>query len=135
MIIDDTDDNKILVSKRNHTAKIICLYTLLDNDNDAIRPLLSKMTVYINEFNNKNKNKITMTMSFRVNHEQPFKTYDKIWKKIERLMNICFESKPFYGNNDDKYINTKIKIFEKNINTNFHNKKMPKEKCHVSVYQ
>ena len=50
-------------------------------------------------------------------------------------MNIYFESKHFYGNNDNKYINTKIKIFEKKLNTNFHNKKMPKKKYHVNVYQ
>ena len=50
-------------------------------------------------------------------------------------MNIYFESKPFCGNNDDKYIKTKIKIFEKNINTNFHNKKMPEKKYHVNVDQ
>ena len=48
-------------------------------------------------------------------------------KKIERLMSIDFESKPFYGD-DDKYIKTKIKTYADSIITNFHNKKMPKEK-------
>ena len=43
------------------------------------------------------------------------------------MLNINFESKPVYGD-DDKYIKTKIKIYEKSIITNFHNKKMPKEK-------
>ena len=37
------------------------------------------------------------------------------------------ESKPVYGD-DDKYIKAKIKIYEKNIFTNIHNKKMPKER-------
>ena len=64
-----------------------------------------------------------------------FLKHIKYGKKIERLMNIYFESKHFYGNNDNKYINTKIKIFEKKLNTNFHNKKMPKKKYHVNVYQ
>ena len=41
---------------------------------------------------------------------------DKFWKK------------PVYEDND-KYIKTKIKTYEKNIITNFHNKKMPKEKA------
>ena len=40
---------------------------------------------------------------------------------------IDFESKPVYGDND-KYIKTKIKIYA-NMITNFHNKKMPKEKA------
>ena len=42
--------------------------------------------------------------------------------KIEKLMKIHFESKPVYGD-DDKYIKTKIKIYPKNIITNFHHKK------------
>ena len=37
-------------------------------------------------------------------------------------MKIDFESKPVYGD-DDKYIKTKIKTYEKGIITNFHNKK------------
>ena len=47
-------------------------------------------------------------------------------EKIEELMNMGFESKPVYGD-DDKYIKTKIKIYAKSIITNFHNKKIPKE--------
>ena len=43
-------------------------------------------------------------------------------------MKIGFESKPVYGD-DDKYIKTKIKIYADNMITNFHNKKMPKEKA------
>ena len=43
-------------------------------------------------------------------------------------MKIGFESKPVYGD-DEKYIKTKIKIYEDRIITNFHNKKMPKEKA------
>ena len=38
------------------------------------------MTGYINEFN---ENKNTITMSFRVNGEQLFKKYNKVWKKVE----------------------------------------------------
>ena len=48
----------------------------------------------------------------------------KNWKVNE----INFESKPVYGD-DDKYIKTKIKIYADSIITNFHNKKMPKEKA------
>ena len=43
-------------------------------------------------------------------------------------MKIHFESKPVYGD-DVKYIKTKIKIYAGGIITNFHTKKMPKEKA------
>ena len=43
-------------------------------------------------------------------------------------MKITFESKPVYGE-DVKYIKTKIKMYAGSLITNFHNKKMPKEKA------
>ena len=43
-------------------------------------------------------------------------------------MRINFESKPVYGDHD-KYIKTKIKIYAGSMITNFHIKKMPKEKA------
>ena len=66
-------------------------------------------------------------MSFRDDNRQLLKNYNKIWEKNEKLMRLDFESKPFYGD-DDKYIKTRIKIYADNIVTNFHYKKMPKEK-------
>ena len=66
------------------------------------------------------------TMSFIVKDKQLLKKYTKIWEKIEGLMKINFESKLVYS---DKYIKTKIEIYTGSIITNFHNKKMPKEKA------
>ena len=125
--IDDIDVNKILVFEKEPYGKNNSfIYFIGYIDNDVIRPLclkLSKMTGYINEFN---ENKITI-MSLRVNDEQLFKKYNKIWKKVEKLMRIDSERKPTYGCGD-KYIKTKIKTYTEIIITNFHNKKMPKEK-------
>ena len=42
-------------------------------------------------------------------------------------MKINFESKPAYYA-DEKHIKTKLKIYPDSVITNFHNKKMPKEK-------
>ena len=71
--MDDIDVNKILASKKEPYGKNNSLiYFIGYNDNDVIRPLclkLSKMTGYINEFN---ENKNTIIMSLRVNDEQPF---------------------------------------------------------------
>ena len=41
-------------------------------------------------------------------------------------MNIEFYSEPVYGDGD-KYIKTKIKMYEDRVNTNFQGKKVPKE--------
>ena len=82
------------------------------------------MTGYVNDFN---ENKNTIAMSLRVNDAQLFKKYNEIWKKVEKLMRIDFEINPTYGY-DDKYIKTKIKVYADIIITNFHNKKVPKEK-------
>ena len=68
------------------------------------------------------------TMSFKANNKQLLKNYNKVLEKVEKLLKIDFESKPVYGD-DDKYIKTKIKIYAGSMITNFHNKKMPKEKA------
>ena len=68
------------------------------------------------------------TVSFIVKDKMLLKKYIKIWETIEELMKINFESKPVYGD-DDKYLKTKIKTYAGSIITNFHNKKMPKEKA------
>ena len=41
-------------------------------------------------------------------------------------MNIKFDSEHVYGDND-KYIKTKIKMYEDRVNTNFQGKEVPKE--------
>ena len=80
------------------------------------------MTGYAKKFNE------NVTMTFRVNNKQLLKSYDKIWKKTEKLMRKDFESKPVYGD-DDKYIKIKTKIYADNMITNFHIKKVLKEKA------
>ena len=51
-------------------------------------------------------------MSFMIKDIQHFKKYNKIWKKIEKLMKIDFNTKTTYGDDDDKYIKTKIKTYK-----------------------
>ena len=121
--IDNIDVNNILVSKKEpYGTKNSIKYFIGYNDNDVIiRPLcirLPQMTGYARKFNENN------TMSFRVNNKQLLKNYNKIWEKIEELMNINFESRAVYDDND-KYIKTKIKIYADSIIINFHKNKMP----------
>ena len=124
--IDYIDVNKVLVSKKEpYGTKNKLKYFFGYNDNDVIRPLclrLPQMTGYAKKFNE------NATMSFKANNKQLLRNYNKIWEKVEKLLKIDFESKPVYGD-DDKYIKTKIKIYAGSMITNFHNKKMPKEKA------
>ena len=118
--IDDIDVNKILVSKKETYGKYNSFkYFIGYDDNDIIRPLhlrLSQMTDYINKFD---ENKITM--SLMIKDERLLKNYKKIWKIIEKLMKIDFNTRTTYGD-DDKYIKTKIKTYKDNITTNFYNR-------------
>ena len=60
--------------------------------------------------------------------------YNQIWKKVEKLLKIEFDSKPVYGD-EDKYIKTKIKTYGDSVITNFQGKKKYwKKKHHASVY-
>ena len=124
---DDTDVNNILVSKKEpYGTKNYLKYFIGYNNNYIIRPLCIRL--YARKFNE------NATMSFIAKDKKLLKKYSKIWEAIEKLMKINFESNPVYGD-DVKYIKTKIKIYARSIITNFDNKKCPKKKHHVNVYQ
>ena len=135
----NTDDiyiNKILVSKKEQYGKYnLSKYFIGYNDNGVIRLLylfLSQTIGYINKFA---KNKITM--SLMIKDMQLFKSYNKIWKEIEKLMKIEFNTKTTYD--DDKYIKTKIKTYKDSVLQIFIIKmglrKYQKKKYHINVYQ
>ena len=64
-------------------------------------------------------------MSFRVCDSKLFKKYCKIWKRIKGLLRIEFDSESVYGDTDP-YIKTKVKMYDKKVNTNFQGKEPPK---------
>ena len=90
--IDDIDVNKILVSKKEQYGKHNSFkYFIGYSDNDVIRPLylfISQTTGYINKFG---KNKIIMCLMIK--DIRLLKNYNKIWKKIEKLMKKDFTLK------------------------------------------
>ena len=124
--IDKIAVSKIQIPKKEqYGTKYALKHFIGYNDNDVIRQLclrLPQMTGYAKKINENE------TMSFKANNKQFLKNYNKIWEKVEKLLKINFESKPVYGD-DDKYIKTKIKIYGGSMITNFHNKKMSKEKA------
>ena len=77
------------------------------------------------------KNKITM--SLMIKNLQLLKSYNKIWKKIEKLMKIDFSIKTTYGDGDDKCIKTRIKTCKDSVTTNFYNKNGFKKKSEEKV--
>ena len=58
------------------------------------------MTVYLRTFES------NRTMSFKISDKELLKKNNQIWKRVEKLLKIEFDSKPVYGD-DDKYIKTK----------------------------
>ena len=79
------------------------------------------MTGYVKKF------EFNLTISFKISDKQLLKKYYPIQKRIEKLLEIKFDSKPIYGD-DEKYITTKIKTYGDSVIANFHDKKIPKEK-------
>ena len=122
----DIDVNKIEQYGKYNSFKYFIGY-----DDNVFRPLylfISQTTGYINKFEKNN-----ITMSLMVKDKQLLENCNKIWKKIEGLMGIDFESKATYGD-DDKYINTKIKTHKDSTITNFYDKtgfkEVPEKKYH-----
>ena len=80
------------------------------------------MTGYVRKFEG------NTTISFKISDKQLLKKINQIWKRVEKLLKIEFDSEPVYGDND-KYIKTKIKIYAGSMITNFQSNKIPKEKA------
>ena len=122
--VHDIDIEKILVSKKESYGKKGSIkYFVGYHDEDVIRPLCVKfpqMVGYVKKFDG---NKM---MSFEVNDKKMLKTYNKTWDKIAGLLDVQFDGYPIYGDNE-KYIKTKIRMYEDRIITNFQGKRTPKQ--------
>ena len=75
------------------------------------------MVGYVKHFKN-NSHGDNKTMSFNVINNKLLKKYNKKWEKTSSLLNKEFDTDPVYGDND-KYMRTKIKQYNDQINTNF----------------
>ena len=83
------------------------------------------MTGYVRKFEG------NTTMSFKISDKQFLKKYNQIWKRVEKLLKIVFDSEPVYGDNG-KYI--KIKIYAGSMIINFQGKKNTKRKRTMQVF-
>ena len=125
--IKDIDTNKILISKpvsygKNNMKKYMIGYK--DNTTIPLQLFLPKTTDYLNIFEDGTKK-----MSFFTDNNEFLERYTNIWEKISDLIDKKFDSDPVYNN---KYINTKIRSYNNDIITNFHdndnkNNKLPEK--------
>ena len=82
---------------------------------DTLCIKLPQMTGYVRKF------EVNTTMSFNISNKQLLKKYNQIWKIVEKLFKIEFDSKPVYGDND-KHLKTNINIHAASFITNFQSK-------------
>ena len=122
--IDDINIDKILFSiKEPYGTNKSIKYFFGYNDDDVIRPLCIKLPQMIGYVKFFESNK---TMSVIAIDNKLLEKYNLIWKKFRSLLNIKFDRRPIYGDND-KYIKKKIKIYDGNIYTSLQGNKIPKK--------
>ena len=63
-------------------------------------------------------------MSFLIKDDELLEKHNEIWENVKNIIKKEFDSKPVYN---EKYLKAKIKWYNGNINTNFHNNKIPRE--------
>ena len=80
---------------------------------------LPQMNAYAKYFDKDNK-----YMNLLVNNKKILEKYNKIWNKTKSLFTKEFNSEPLYN---DKYIKTKIKVYDNRIYTNFQNNIIAKD--------
>ena len=125
--LDSVDLSKIVVSNKwiinDTTYKYLCGYL----NNDVIQPLcviFLQMNGYIKYFDDSGK-----IMSFVTDDEEVYKMYNEIWEVVRKLLKLKFTVGPV---RDDKYIITKLKIFNKINRTTFTDDIISFEKNHYT---
>ena len=68
-------------------------------------------------------------MSFKVSDNKTTRSYGKV---VRNFLNIKFDREPIYDDHD-KYIGAEMKIYDDNVNTNFHGKKYQNKILHVNA--
>ena len=66
-------------------------------------------------------------MSFKIEEECVYLKYSETWNNIRSILNVKFHSQPVY---DEKYIKTKVKMFNNTMNTLISGHEIPKKIIH-----
>ena len=124
ILLDSVDLSKIVVSNEyriNDVDIYFCGYL----NNDVIQPLcviLPKISGYIKYFHDGGKN-----MSFVTDDKEVYEKYNEIWEVVRKLLKLKFFVSPI---RNDKYIISKLKIFQKINRTTFTDNVVPDENTH-----
>ena len=123
--LDSVGLSKIVVSNKwkinDTTYKYLCGYL---ND-DVIQPLcviLPQMSGYIKYFDDGRKN-----MSFVTNDKEVYEKYNEIWEVVRKLLKLKFNVGSV---REDKYIISKLKIFNRINRTTFTDDIIPFQRNH-----
>ena len=84
------------------------------------------MTGYVRKF------EVNTTISFKISDKQLLKKINQIWKRVEKLLKIEFDSEPVYGDNEKYIITNTTTTARLHI---FIAKECQKKKNHASLYQ
>ena len=122
-VLNLVDINQIVTFDRFKHSSKSSKYLISYEDDDSLRPLsivFPQMSC---------KKLVEKNMSFVIEDDTVLVKYNDIWNKINKTLDIKFHSKPAY---DEKYVKTKIKIFNGVVNTIFWAKKISKERIYYT---
>ena len=122
--INEVDIKRIALSdKKSYGKDSFKFFIGYRHEGNAFLSLLcvkcSQMNAYAKYFDENNK-----YMNLLVNDKEVLKKYTERWNKIKNLFKKEFNSEPVYN---EKYIKTKILIYNDKLNTNFQHNKAPKD--------
>ena len=69
----------------------------------------------------------TKWMTFFIKDEKLLEKYNEIWEKVCTIIKKEFVIKLVYNEQYLSYLKTKIKVYNKKINADFHDNKIPKK--------
>ena len=121
--LDSVDLNKIIVSNKWKINDAAYKYLRGYFNNDTIQPLcviLPQVNGNIKYFDDGGNN-----MSFVTDDEEIYEKYNEIWEEVRKLLKAKFTVGPV---RDDKYMITKLKIFNRINRTTFTDNAVPIER-------
>ena len=124
-VLNLVDINQIVTFDRFKNSSKSSKYLINYEDDDSLRPL----SIVFPQMSGKKL--VEKNMSFVIEDDTVLVKYNDIWNKMKKTLDIKVHSKPVY---DEKYVKTKMKIFNGAVNSIFWAKKILKERiCYTRI--